>query len=190
MVRDVADPALVEAIRTALGDMGPMVVAGTLLQSATRPASPDSGADRIEEWFVETADGRVLAIAVPLLASDPSAMGGEGRRGRRVELRAAPFGTLEAVARDGERRQWPLLIGRPVATAGVGSGAVVVVAATLLAAGGWFVLRRRLAARRGVLESSTRPHVEGGEPPMDLPKDPAEALAVLATRAGDRETES
>lgn len=189
-VRDVADPRLAESLQRVRTAETGIILAGRLLQSSSRPAPPGTGAVVVEEWFVEAADGRVLAIAVPLQELERTTLGGEGRRGRRVEVRAVPVGTLEATSRDGEVRAWPLLVGRPVPTAGVSTGAVAVIAATLLAAGGWFILRKRLAGRLPAIEPPTRPHAEDGEPPMDLPKDPADALAVLATRAGDRETES
>lgn len=185
-VREIDDPRLAEFVLDAFSSPGESTIVGTLLQSASRPGPPGSDVAAVEEWFVETKDGRVLAIAVPLAVDESTRLGGEERRGSLVRLEGRPVGTLEAESRDGLVRRWPLFAGRPVPAASASSAGVAVVAATLAAAAIWFLIRRGVAGRRGTPGQPTIPsHAEEPEPPMDLPGDPADALAVLATRAND-----
>ena len=96
------------------------------------------------------------------------------------------MGTLEAETRDGLTRQWPLFVGRPRPGGATSSAGLAVVGATLLAAATWLLIRRRLAGGRNASGQPVIPsHVKEPDPPMDLPGDPADALAVLATRAND-----
>ncbi len=185
-VREVDDPRLAEVVVAAFASSGDSVILGTLLQSASRPGPPGSDIASIEEWFVESADGRVLAIAVPLAADETMRLGGEGRRGTRVRLEGRPVGTLEAESRDGLIRRWPLFVGRPRPSEATSSAGLAVIGATLLAAATWLLIRRRLAGGpKGPGQPVIPSHAEEPDPPMDLPGDPADALAVLATRAND-----
>lgn len=187
-VREVDDPRIAKVVVDALSGPGETLLSGTLLQSATNPGPPGTEVAAIEEWFVETSEGRVVAIAVPLGPGESGELGGADRGGRRVRLEVRPAGTLEAEARDGEMRRWPLFVGRPLPAEPVSSAGAAVVAATLLAAGGWFLIRRRLASRSGGRgQPVIRSHAGEPEPPMDLPEDPADALAVLAGRSSDVE---
>jgi hypothetical protein len=195
IVVDVADPRLAERlVLPDTDDVRTEFLVGVLQQTAVRPGPPGSGIATVEEWFIERADGEMIAIAVPRTAGRSSAPP-TPRRGTRVEVRGVRIGTLEAVSRDERTRRWPLFVGRPIVASPMSTGAAAIIAATLLAAGGWYVLRRRLAARhrrsiREVLGSADRPHATAVEPPMDLPADPAEALDVLAARADDSETDA
>ena len=190
VVADVADPALATLlVLPEAADGWGEVVVGVVEQISTRPGPPGSGIAHVQEWFVERTTGEIVAIAVPVADADADAgRAAAPRRGTRVEVRAIRIGTLEAIARDGVGRRWPLFAGRPMPSAPMSTGTAAIVAATLLAAGGWFVLRRRLATRgpramRPVIGTSDRSHAEDPEPPMDLPADPAEALDALAARA-------
>jgi len=190
VVADVADPAMATLlVLPEAADGWGEVVVGVVEQVSTRPGPPGSGIAHVQEWFVERTTGEIVAIAVPVADADADAgRAAAPRRGTRVEVRAIRIGTLEAIARDGVGRRWPLFAGRPMPSAPMSTGTAAIVAATLLAAGGWFVLRRRLATRgpramRPVIGTSDRSHAEEPEPPMDLPADPAEALDALAARA-------
>ncbi len=195
VVQDVADPRLGPGLQlpTDRDDWGEILV-GVLQQASSRPGPPGTGIAEVQEWFVERPNGEMVAIAVPRRA-DAEAETTAPRRGTKVRLRVVRIGTLEAVSRDDVTRRWPLHAGRPISTAPMSAATAAIVAATLLAAGGWFLLRRRIAGRgrrsiRDVVGSADRSHVEAGEPPMDLPADPAEALDVLARRVGDLEQDS
>lgn len=185
VVDRVDDPRVVDRLLAVGGDGARL--RGRLLQSNDWRIFDAEGIDSIAEWFVERSDGSVVAVAI---AGDSES--GQGSRavraGQMVEVAATPVGTLESKARDGVVRRWPLFVGRPSPMAAPSGGAAAVVAGTVLLAGIWWIVRRIVRRPREIPTRFT--HAEAADSPMDLPEDPAEAMAVLERRARAQEVDS
>ena len=166
-------------------------ISGILEQSHRASAPPGVQPRWIEEWFVRRDEGDTVALAIPVM-SDELLEAATPRDGMRVACEGLEVGRLAVTGRDGIAREWPLFVARRsnlVADGSGGMGGVAgIVAATLMAGAGWLFLRRRAVTRAtvndGLLRSRTRAEAAGqsGDLEPDLPRDPADAMAVLAKR--------
>ena len=191
VVTGVDDPKLrpwFERISAESVESGEITRISGVLEQSHRVSSPPGVRPRwIEEWFVRQSDGTTVAVAIPETSDEVDSVRPSG--GARVACDALEIGRLAVTGRDGIAREWPLFVARPVIQVGseAGAGGVAgIVAATLMAGAGWLFLRRRAAVRsgRGPRLNLARSERETDEPsvlsPSDLPKDPADAMAVLA----------
>lgn len=163
----VVGPGIERALaELATMDAGLESVRGTVLQAAMVDAG--DGTPLVQEWFIQTGTGEILAFALPEAAASPPP-----RAGVVVVVRGRSIGMLESAARDGVVRRWPLWVGRPVSAVAATSNrmATIIVTATGIALGCWVVvrvvLRRRRSIGRDTVGSSrpspsTRPSSPGG----------------------------
>lgn len=168
------------ALAARLDQPSLMGLSGTLEQASVVARPLVEGGGGVGEWFIRTSDGSTIACAVqepPTPSPSP---------GTIVELVGFPAGMLEATGRDGVVRSWPLFTSRftgVVTAPSGGSPLPYIVGGVLLLLAAWMVLvirTRRLV--RGVTPVPARA-VEAAEAlEADLPKDPAEAMSVLAAR--------
>ena len=194
-VQGVEDPSLRPWFRRLQAEASEAVrttrISGILEQSHRVSAPPGVQPRWIEEWFVRRDEGDTVALAIPDI-SDGLFAAETPREGMRVACEGLEVGRLAVTGRDGIAREWPLFVARRsslVASGSGGMGGVAgIVAATLMAGAGWLFLRRRAAARAtvndGLVRSRTRLEEDGqpGDLEPDLPRDPADAMAVLAKR--------
>lgn len=132
------------------GDASLETLDGVVVQTATISGEhPDGG---VQEWFLETVDGRTVAVAVSASAATSAP-----RSGTRITILGRRIGELESVGRDRIQRRWPLWVGSPVSQVQVTSDrmAVIIGVATLVAALGWIVLRLLLRKRSKVVVGGT-----------------------------------
>ena len=127
------------------GDSSLETLDGLVVQTATISGEhPDGG---VQEWFLETVDGRTVAVAVSASAATSAP-----RSGTRITILGRRIGELESVGRDRMERRWPLWVGSPVSQVQATSDrmALIIGVATLVAALGWIVLRLLLRRRQVV----------------------------------------
>ncbi len=141
------------------------------------PGVPDGA---VVEWFIRTDPARGGEVVQAFL---PATAAVSGRVGSTVTVVGRLLRRTELEARDGRVRSFATIVGvpSPVDAAGSAWSPGWVVALATLALLPIALLVRRAAKRRPPRRSSIDPHDDGGELPReDLPKDPAEALGVLA----------
>jgi hypothetical protein len=90
----------------------PVVVAGRLAQASPLESYWNQEGARVEEWFVRTDGG----LTVLVLAVDPPSTAAAGRtavtQGTRVVVEGVVYKRIDAVARDGQLRSFPAVVGR------------------------------------------------------------------------------
>ncbi len=164
-------------------DAGRLVeIEGVLLQASQLSVA---GQPPLEEWAVESPDGRIVLVLNTQIPSKASV-------GSRVRLLGRYAGEVEARSRDGVTRSWPLVVGRTrLITGGGGWIGLPVLVLLLGAIVVWFRRRAAAAGDRSSVVGRSRSDpaaagtgAEGVGEPMSLPADPAEALEALAGRAG------
>ncbi|MAD78891.1 MAG: hypothetical protein CMJ51_05915 [Planctomycetaceae bacterium] len=194
-VEGVEDPSLrpwFKRLHTEASEAGTTIRISGILEQSHRVSAPPGVQPRwIEEWFVRRDEGDTVALAIPVMP-DGLIESATPRDGMRIACEGLEVGRLAVTGRDGIAREWPLFVARRASLVADGSGGMGgvagIVAATLMAGAGWLFLRRRAATRAtmndGLLRSRTRAEAAGqhGDLEPDLPRDPADAMAVLAKR--------
>ena len=128
-------------------------------------------------------DGTVVAVFAPVAD--------RLQAGQQVGLRGRFYKRLSAVARDGQARVYPAVVARRVSGSSWRPGSLLIII-VLVGLGGTWMLVRRAAASSGTVRrrqpDAVRSRGELGNP-MELPKEPAEALDVLRSRHDHPEEE-